>query len=220
MLKDWLYDIPSFRHWLQGLPALPYPLKALVILSVGIILLRIAGKRSLAEMTVAEAVMRISIGTILIQPLGLKNEWEAIYGGTLLIIGIVLLTKMMIWIPKFRSLVVGVPSVIIRDGKMRLKEIRRAKLTTDEIEVALRQNKVGNVKDVEVGILESSGKLSTTLRPNKSPATKEDIQRILDVLAENGIRSSSQNQSKPQTAPLFKEAFHEAKKDDYRPQEI
>ncbi|WP_377917164.1 hypothetical protein [Bacillus songklensis] len=39
-------------------------------------------------------------------------------------------------------------------------------------------------------ILESSGKFSTTLKPNKAPATKEDIQKILDILAENGIRSS------------------------------
>jgi hypothetical protein len=83
LLEDWLYNIPSLRLWLRELPSLPYPLKALLIVIIGITLLRLAGKRSLAEMTVAEAVMRIAIGTVLIQPLGLKNEWEAIYGGTL-----------------------------------------------------------------------------------------------------------------------------------------
>ena len=67
-------------------------------------LLRIAGKRSLAETTVSEAVLRISIGAVLIQPLALKNEWKTMYAGTLLIIGIVLLAKIQIWIPNRESL--------------------------------------------------------------------------------------------------------------------
>lgn len=214
---DWLYQLPSFREWLQGLPGLPYPLKALLIISVGVILLRIAGKRSLAEMSVAEAVMRIAIGTVLIQPLGLKNEWEAIYGGVLLIIGIVFLAKLQQWIPKFRDLLIGVPSVVIRDGKMMLKEIRRAKLTTDEVEVGLRQNKVGDLEDVDLAIFESSGKFSTIVKSEQAVATKKDIQTILDVLAQNGFRIPEQKVTDSRTAPLFAEAYKEAEDRDYRP---
>ncbi|MEW9668267.1 hypothetical protein [Ammoniphilus sp. 3BR4] len=81
-------------EFFERLPSLPYPLKALLILSAGVILLRITGKRSLAETTVSEAVLRISLGAILIQPLALKDEWQAIYAGTLLIIGIVLLRRL------------------------------------------------------------------------------------------------------------------------------
>ena len=86
--------------FLDNLPTLPYIFKALLIFLAAIMLLRIAGKRVLAETTVSEAVLRISIGAVLIQPLALKNEWEAMYAGTLLIIGIVLLAKIQIWIPK------------------------------------------------------------------------------------------------------------------------
>ena len=57
-----------------------------------------------------------------------------------------------------------------------------------------------------MALLESNGKISTILKPNKAPATKEDIQKILDLLAENGIHSSTQNQFKAKTPPLFKEA--------------
>jgi uncharacterized membrane protein YcaP (DUF421 family) len=218
-LWDWLYHLPSLRHWLRELPSLPYPLKVLLIVVVGITLLRLAGKRSLAEMTVAEAVLRIAIGTVLIQPLGLKNEWEAIYGGALLIIGIVLITKMMQWIPKFRNLMVGVPSVIIKDGNMMMKEIKKAKLTTDEIEVGLRQNKVGDMKDVDLAILESSGKLSTIVKSDQAVATKKDIQTILDVLAAKGFTVPKEKVTAGQTAPLFQEAYREAKDADYRPNE-
>jgi uncharacterized membrane protein YcaP (DUF421 family) len=191
-----------------------------LIVSVGVILLRLAGKRSLAEMTVAEAVMRIAIGTVLIQPLGLKNEWEAIYGGVLLIVGIVFLAKLQLWIPKFRDLMVGVPSVVIKDGKMMLKEIRRAKLTTDEVEVGLRQDKVGDLEDVDLAIFESSGKFSTIVKTEQAVATKKDIQMILDVLAQNGFRIPEQKVTDNKTPPLFAEAYKEAKDRDYRPTKL
>lgn len=205
-------------NFLEDLPSLPYLLKASLIFLAAIILLRIAGKRSLAETTVSEAVLRISIGAVLIQPLALRQEWEAIYAGTLLIIGIVLVAKIQIWFPKTRKYINGAPSVLIKDGKMMLEELRKARLTTDEIESALRQKQIGSTEDVELAILESNGKISTVLKQNKASATKEDIQKILELLAENGIRSSSQNQSEEKTPPLFKEAYDEAAIVDYKPQ--
>jgi len=201
----------EMMDFLDDLPTLPYIFKALLIFLAAIMLLRIAGKRSLAETTVSEAVLRISIGAVLIQPLALKNEWEAIYAGTLLIIGIVILAKIQIWIPKSRKFINGVPSVLINDGQMKLEELKKARLTTDELQGSLRLKNIGNVEDVELAILESNGKISTTLKPNKVPATKEDIQKILDILAQNGIRPSSQNQSEAKTPPLFQEAYDEGK---------
>jgi uncharacterized membrane protein YcaP (DUF421 family) len=208
----------KMMDFLEDLPNLPYLLKALLIFCTAILLLRIAGKRSLAETTVSEAVLRISIGAVLIQPLALKNEWEAIYAGTLLIIGIVLVAKIQIWLPKSRKFINGVPSVLVKDGKMKLEELKKARLTTDEMQSALRQKSIGSVADVELALLESNGKISTILKPNKAPATKEDIQKILDILAENGIRSLSQNQSQVKTPPLFQEAYDEGDIVDYKPQ--
>ncbi|MGG3858775.1 YetF domain-containing protein [Metabacillus fastidiosus] len=86
------------------------------------------------------------------------------------------------------------------------------------MEGALRQQKIGSVQDIELAILEPNGKISTILKPNKAPSTKEDIQKILDILAGNGIRPSSQNQSEAKTPPLFQEAYDEADIVDYKPQ--
>lgn len=136
----------------------------------------------------------------------------------MLIIGIVLLAKIQIRFPKSRKFINGVPSILIKDGKMQVEELKKARLTTDEIQSALRQKKIGYVEDVELAILESNGKISTILKPNKAPASKEDIQKILDILAENGIRSSSQNQSEAKTPSLFKEVYDEGDIVDYKPQ--
>jgi hypothetical protein len=42
----------------------------------------------------------------------------------------------------------------------------------------------------------------------------------LDILAENGIRSSSKNDSDAKTSPLFKEAFDEGEKKGYKDQDL
>ena len=204
--------------FLGDISTLPYIFKALLIFCAAIILLRIAGKRSLAETTVSEAVLRISIGAVLIQPLALKEEWQAVYAGTLLIIGVVLLAKVQIWFPKSRKFINGVPSVLIKDGSMMLEELKKARLTTDELQGALRLKNIGSAEDVELAILEANGKISTTLKPNKAPSTKEDIQKIMDILAKNGIHSSPQNQSEAKMPPLFQEAYDEGDMVDYKPQ--
>ncbi|MCM3789519.1 hypothetical protein M3221_14020 [Domibacillus indicus] len=50
--------------------------------------------------------MRIAAGTAIIRPVALKTEWQALYGGTLFVIGIVLLMKIQMWFPKSRELLI------------------------------------------------------------------------------------------------------------------
>lgn len=122
------------KDFLAQLPVLPYPLKVLLILASGIVLLHLAGKRSISQMTVPEVIFMIAIGTILIQPLGFKSEWGAVYGGVLLTIGLVLLAKIQIWFPIVRKFIFGLPSVVIKDGRIIMKELKKARMTTDDIE--------------------------------------------------------------------------------------
>lgn len=42
-----------------------------------------------------EEFIRIAVDTIPISPLAMKKEWEAIYGGILIVLGIVLLMKIL-----------------------------------------------------------------------------------------------------------------------------
>lgn len=163
-------------------PELPYTLKFVLILVSGVILLRLAGKRSISQMTVPETVLMIAIGTLLIQPLAPRTEWAAVYGGTLLVGGMVLLSFMQIWMPKFRKWVYGVPSVLIRNGSVDVGELKRARMTMDQLEMRLRQQQVGNVLDVKKAALEPSGQMSVVLSENKKSAEKGDVQMILDEL--------------------------------------
>jgi uncharacterized membrane protein YcaP (DUF421 family) len=54
----------------------------------------------------------------------------------------------------------GEPVVIIEDGKLIERNLRRERLTEDEIAEKMRIQQIASVEDVEWGILESSGNMS------------------------------------------------------------
>ena len=53
-------------------------LKALLLVSSGILLLRISGRKSISQMTVAQTVVMISIGSLMIQPIVDKSLWRTL----------------------------------------------------------------------------------------------------------------------------------------------
>ncbi|HEU5139990.1 MAG TPA: YetF domain-containing protein [Bacillales bacterium] len=167
---------------LDFLPQLPYTLKFVLILTAGVVLLRVAGKRSIAQLSVPEAVLMIAIGTILVQPVAEKSEWMAVYGGILLVAGMILVSFLQIWMPWTRKWLFGVPSAVIKDGQVDVDELKRTRMTQDQLEMRLRQLQVGNILDVKSAVLEPSGQLSIVLTENKKTAEKGDIQKVIDEL--------------------------------------
>lgn len=204
------------------LPDLPYTIKGILIIASGVLLLRLSGKRSIAQLTVPESVLMIAVGTILIQPLGVKSEWRAIYGGALLIAGMIVLSYAQIYIPFIRRFVYGVPSVLIRDGQIDLKEMKKCKMTEDQLKMRLRLEKIGTINDIKIGILEPSGQLSFVPREEKKEAEKMDIQALanqIQALEQKLMMALGQQPTTPQTPYITKPVpmplFHEAAKEDY-----
>jgi len=166
----------------QILTSQPFTLKIILVLLFGIILLRLAGKRSIALLSVPEVVLMIAVGTLLVQPTNTTNEWLAIYGGFLLTGGMLFVSYLQIKFPRLRKWINGVPSILIQHGEIDLKELKKSKLNIDQLEMRLRQLQVANVADVETAVLETSGELTVLLKTEKQAASKEDIQQVLDQL--------------------------------------
>ncbi|MDP1421056.1 hypothetical protein Q8G35_22415 [Peribacillus simplex] len=69
---------------------------------------------------------------------------------------------------------------------------------------------IGIIKDVELAILQPNGQISTTLKPGKVPATKEDIYIILILFENTGAFE------KAETPPLFKKVYDEVKDENFK----
>lgn len=206
-----------FHH----LPKLPYTVRAIVILATGVMLLRFVGKRSIAQLTIPESVFIIAIGTILIQPLGNANEWAAIYGGLILVVGMIVLSWCQIRFSWIRKFVFGVPTVLIQNGIINSDNLKRVRMTTDQLEMRLRMSDVLNSSDVKTAILEPSGLLSVSLKEHKKPAEKIDVQAVINQLSSiqmqliqltqghSTLTGPSPDLLRPQPERLFAEAIKE-----------
>jgi len=84
-------------------------------------------------------------------------------GGLILVVALVA-TNALIGrldrVPRFHDLFGAPPSVIIKDGKYVTKTMEKEDVTQDEVEMAIREHGVKDLKEVQLGVLEPDGTIS------------------------------------------------------------
>lgn len=143
-----------------------------------VITMRLMGKRQIAQLEPFELVITIMIAELAAIPMQdrhipLINGVIAIL--TLLFIQVTFSVVSLRW-AGFRSVLDGRYSIIIADGIIQEKEMRKARYNLDELLEQLRLKSVFNLDDVEFAILETSGELSVLLKSQKRPVTPADLE--------------------------------------------
>ncbi|MBD1223524.1 DUF421 domain-containing protein [Virgibacillus halodenitrificans] len=156
--------------------------KAILIVVGGTTLLRIAGRKSISQMTLAQTVIMIGIGSLLIQPVAGKNIWVTLGVGGILVLTLILMESLQIKGDFFENLISGKSKVVIENGKLNEKNLKKMRLTIDQLETNLRQHNVTNIEDVQWATLEPNGQVGFTLKPSAQPATKQDLLKLKEDL--------------------------------------
>lgn len=65
--------------------------KAILIVFAGTLLLRIAGRKSISQMTLAQTVIMVGIGSLLIEPVTGKDVWTTFAVGGILVLTLVIM---------------------------------------------------------------------------------------------------------------------------------
>ena len=71
------------------------------------------------------------------------------------------------------------PTIVIEKGKMVPSNIKKARLSNDELLMLLREQNIFSVSDVDYAIFETNGQLSVMKKPAFSSATKQDVKATL-----------------------------------------
>ena len=135
------------------------------------VLLRIMGKRELAELTAFELVLLVIIGDIVQQ--GVTQEDFSVTGaflstGTMAFLIIVTSAVSWRW-ARTRPVIEGVPVVVVRDGELVDEALRLEHLTLDELKEAARQEGISDLADVSWCVLERDGRFSFLRRVSEQP---------------------------------------------------
>ncbi len=76
---------------------------------------------------------------------------------------------------RFRKIVCGKPSILMYKGKIDENALEKERFTVNELQERLRGQSVFNLGDVDYAILETSGKISVILKPEKRNTIPEDF---------------------------------------------
>ena len=137
-------------------------LRASAIFLLLFVLLRLFGKRQLGQMTPFEFVALVVVGDFVQQAIT-HNDFS-ITGGVLAVATFGFWSLLFGWISyrsdTMRRLFEGQPRVLIQDGKLLEAILERDKITTAEVLSEMRLAGIGQIDEVQWGILEPSGKIS------------------------------------------------------------
>jgi len=75
----------------------------------------------------------------------------------------------------FKLIINGKPSVLIDNGAINFKELKKSNITITDLTEMLRLKDAPDITDVLYAYLETNGQLSIILKPDKSPVAKEDL---------------------------------------------
>ena len=184
--------------------------QTLLIFIVGTFYLRISGRRTISQMTMPQTVIMIAIGTLLIEPVSGKGLWTTFLLSGILVLSLIVTEYIELKFDKAETIISGKAVPLIVNGTIMESNLKKLRLTVDKLEARLRQLGVTSIHDVEFATLEANGQLGYYLKPEKQPATKEDIQNLLNFL-QNGQNGHVFKQKNQNQHNIFTETLQENK---------
>jgi uncharacterized membrane protein YcaP (DUF421 family) len=137
-------------------------LRATFVFFMVFLVTRVVGKRELSSLEPFDLILLVAIGDLIQQ--GVTQSDYSVTGATLAVCTIGVLTVLVSFVNfKFRRLrgvLEGEPVVLVENGKVIEPNMRRERITVDDLESEGRQQQVESIDDMKWAVLETGGRIS------------------------------------------------------------
>ncbi len=137
-------------------------LRGIVVFAFLLLLTRIIGRRELSSLQPFDLILLIILGDAVQQ--GLTQDDYSLTGAGLAIGTIAVLQVFVSWLgyrfPRTRPVLEGTPIIVVQDGKVIDRNLRRERLSVDEIAEQARIQGIAHLTDVRWAVLETNGQIS------------------------------------------------------------
>ena len=137
-------------------------LRATFVFFLILLVTRVVGRRELGSLEPFDLILLVVIGDLVQQ--GVTQSDYSLTGATTVIVTLALLTIATAWLSvrvrRLRPLLEGEPIVLIADGRLLERNLRRERLTTGELEAEARLQQIGSLRQVRYAVLETNGRIS------------------------------------------------------------
>ncbi|MCM3584834.1 DUF421 domain-containing protein [Mesobacillus maritimus] len=181
--------------------------KSFLLIVSGILLLRIAGRKSISQMTLAQTIVMISIGTIIVQPIVEKSVTKAIVGASIFVASIIIIEYLETKFNIFERFITGKSKIVIENGTLKVGQLKKLRLTVDQLEMRLRNQGISNMEDIKTATIEANGLLGYELKDDAKPLTVGEFKRLLNSYLPSlqNMEQQSKQTSSPQKENIFDE---------------
>ncbi len=153
-------------------------LRTFILYALVVVVLRILGKRQIAQLQPFELAGVIMISELASVPS--ENVGIPLISGIIPILVLLLsgvtLSYLSLKSEKARLILCGTPIILIDKGKILEPELKKMRYNLSDLLEQLRIKNIANISDVEYAILETNGELSVIPKSQKRPTIPEDFQ--------------------------------------------
>lgn len=152
-------------------------IRTIILYFIALFVIRIMGKAELSKMSPFQLIVIFMIAELASIPIetpdvSMITGVTAIF--TLMFLQ-VLISALSLKSEKLKNFFSGKPSVLIDKGQINQKELKRLRITINDLMEQLRIGNAASISEVEYAIMESNGELSIIQKASNKPLTAEDM---------------------------------------------
>ncbi|WP_134702127.1 DUF421 domain-containing protein [Ammoniphilus sp. YIM 78166] len=155
--------------------------ESIIVVIGAMILLRIAGRKSISQMTISTTIVMLSVGNIIVQPIIEKSIWKTLAVIMIFVTVLIILEFLMVRTNWLEKLLIGKAVTLVEDGKIVPHNLRKMRFTIDQLEMRLRQQGITNISDIKTATLETNGQLGYELYPDARPLTVGEFKKMMGL---------------------------------------
>lgn len=137
-------------------------IRSLVIFAVLWMVIRLTGKREVAQLSAFDMILLVTVGDLVAQ--GVVQEDYSLTTAVVAVCTFSVASIVLAWIgfrfPRTRPAVVGRARIVVRDGEPVLDVLDAERLTLDDLHEACREQGIRSLRDIELCVLEADGGFS------------------------------------------------------------
>jgi uncharacterized membrane protein YcaP (DUF421 family) len=137
-------------------------LRTVFVFVLILVITRAVGRRELSSMEPFDLILLVVMGDLIQQ--GVTQSDNSLTGATIVIVTIAVLTVGTAYLSyrfrRLRPLLEGDPIVLVAEGRVIESNLRRQRMTIEEVLAEARQQSIGGLGEIEYAVLETNGRVS------------------------------------------------------------
>jgi uncharacterized membrane protein YcaP (DUF421 family) len=190
--------------FVMQIPVVEKLLRTVLVYALVAALIRLTGKRGLAGLNTLDIAVVFLLSNV-VQNAIIGDDlsvWGGAVGAVTLVVVNAALNRLALHSQVFGRLFDGTDTTLIDDGNKLAGNMRHVGVRDGELDHALRIQNGDDPAEVQSAVLDASGHLVVTLKPEEQNATKGDVQRLGDRLARiEAALTASGSQTRQRSGP-------------------